>query len=523
MVTGPADRPRFRRALHALTAVGFSGFVAAGLASLRPDDPPHALLAAQNRTPAPLPAPTRVLDDARAWTRDFEAWFDDRLTLRDPLVRVRHELDLRVLSISPSPMLVLGEAGWMYFAGEDSIAGFRGTQPFSRAELDAWVDSLSARDRWCRERGLRFVFAIAPNKEEVYPEHFPARFTQVGPTRLDQLSAELARRTEVTFVDLREALRAESAHDAEDDHVYFRLGTHWTARGAWAAARALFAALGTVPAALARELYAARVDADAPQDSMGDRLHLETPLAEPIHAFEPAAGWSWTTNDAGSDLPRSTRAWTGGDAAGPSLVLIHDSFGPWLAPFLAQSARRVVASPSTPRATSVIAHARPDVVLQVYTERVLQRPQMPRAVWGELDRSPEPVAPPIATWRNGAELAAGLHDARGSAAGATPTDARVAADGALEVDAGDTPLTWPLPPETARRDATLTLDVEAQHVARLEVATGVDARVTTLLAPGRETVRVTLGRVPADGRLVLNFEPGRYRVRSIILDYTGAR
>jgi hypothetical protein len=88
-------------------------------------------------------------------------------------------------------------------------------------------------------RGVRFVFAVAPDKESIYPERLPPTWSPLGPTTLDRLLAELRRRTDVEIVDLRPALLAEKANDRPEveDLAYFPRGTHWTPRGAFAASQ----------------------------------------------------------------------------------------------------------------------------------------------------------------------------------------------------------------------------------------------------------------------------------------------
>jgi len=285
----------------------------------------------ENRRAAPPPDPITDIDSLTRRPQQYEAWFGDRMGLRDVLLRGSQALRYFVFHTEPSPTLVPGKDGWLFFGSDESVPTHRGVKPLTRVELETWKATLEAERDWCREQGAEFVFAIGPNKQSVYPEKWPDELNVVGPTRLDQLVEYLRRESDVRFLDLRPALAAERAHDRPElgDFTYHVLGSHWAGRGAWAGWNAIASAL---PEPLAsrlhrpRELFSSPESPDWRRDSMGEQTYVGDWMRQ--------RNWEWIASDTGDVVYRrdengrvngSTRA----RADLPTAVIVHDSFGPW--------------------------------------------------------------------------------------------------------------------------------------------------------------------------------------------------
>ncbi|MCY3002176.1 MAG: hypothetical protein NTV21_10260 [Planctomycetota bacterium] len=263
---------------------------------------------------------------------------------------------------------------------------------------------LADRREWCAQRGVKYLFAIAPNKESIYPEFFPARLDKVGPSRREQLVRHVAERSDFPLLDLTAPILVEKALAQPGEHLYYRLGTHWNDRGAVPAARALLERLhGELPqvSALAREAFTF-APTDFQDDSWAGRLYMEDVLRQdnavakfaraiPEAAWErvrlflerkdktpqerqrfeirPEAGESggWAIDVLDSMNVDVTRE----GVALPRAVVFHDSMGEKLRPLLAESFSHVAFRWVPDFDTNVIEREKPDVVLQVFVERAL--------------------------------------------------------------------------------------------------------------------------------------------------------
>ena len=206
------------------------------------------------REPAPAPSTPTTVDEVLSFPPAFEAWFNDVFGGRRWLVENQMKLQGDVLGSSPSPLVVMGDDGWLYYTKNDLFADHRGELRLTDAELEQWREALETREAYLRSRGIPFVFAFAPNKATACPEHLPARMRGLPPqrTRLDQLVAHLEATSRFRLVDMRALLRDL----ARSEQIYYATDSHWNPVGALAGYQAIMAALqrqGVERTALTRE------------------------------------------------------------------------------------------------------------------------------------------------------------------------------------------------------------------------------------------------------------------------------
>ena len=167
----------------------------------------------------------------RDFTKATDAYIDDHFGLRDRLVHWNSRLRYR-LGASSTPKVVIGSDGWLFYAGEKIIEQHTGEDVFTPAELERWVEVMTANRDWLARRGIAFIITIAPDKSTIYPEKLPTYPRPPGrTTRADQLVARL-RTTDLVLVDPREALLEAKRSFPK---LYFEGDSHWTQRGAFIA------------------------------------------------------------------------------------------------------------------------------------------------------------------------------------------------------------------------------------------------------------------------------------------------
>ncbi len=368
--------PRARRLAVVCAILFVVGLTAPALDSvLRPAD--GASVRREGRTPARFPTLPRAARDVGLFARSLEAWHRDHLGLRTELLTWRNHALVLGLRVPATKGIAPGSPGWLFYVGEGVLEDHRGSRPFTVAELDRRAASLVAETSQLAARGIRLLRVIVPNKESLYPEHLPPAASPVGPTRLDQLAERMARTEGVDFLDLRPALLAEKTHDEDLDRTYFPEGSHWTPRGAWAGSEAILQRLAThFPAIrrLPRGAYARPPYPPQNQDSLGYPLLIDWPFGTHLD-FVPTGGFEI----APSPLPYrfvEERVTERDDPALPRVVLLHDSFGPALQPFLAQHCERLRCIWSYSLSEALIAREGCDVVVILTVERSLEKPDM---------------------------------------------------------------------------------------------------------------------------------------------------
>jgi len=329
--------------------------------------------------------------------REFEAWFNDCLAGRRRLIHT-HNLAL-VWGLTPRAMahshhadapkhpVLIGREGWLFYNQDNLYEDFRCTRPFSTAEVDEWCAVLEARRAWLARRGIHYLLVVAPNQQTIYGRYMPRAMTRVGSaSRLDQLYDALRKRSDVTFVDLREPLR----NAAGPWITYNKTDTHWNDYGAFVA----YGEMGRVIRSWLPSFRPKSIDEfdvtvrDAEGQYLATLVDSPVPFREELVEFKRKRPSNVVAEAASADA-RGEQRWSTSCETGEleSAVLLHDSFFPYLGPMLDDHWRRTRHVWTDGFPVDEIEATRPQVVVQEFVERKLMRvrPQNPPELSAETD------------------------------------------------------------------------------------------------------------------------------------------
>ena len=193
-----------------------------------------------------------MLDVVRAFPGTYEKYWQDNSILPKGFIYLNSMVKVYLLHISPNPTVALGKKGF-YFEGYgarkvekgivesfDNIADYLGMIPFSPLELWKWNQTLEERSYWLKERGVDYVFVLAPTKGLVYPENLPASLRRrIGGTRrYMQLSRYLRNNTDIHFIDLLPPLLA-AKKKSPSPQLFYKTDFHWNFYGSFVAYQAM--------------------------------------------------------------------------------------------------------------------------------------------------------------------------------------------------------------------------------------------------------------------------------------------
>jgi hypothetical protein len=354
-------------------------FLAAlGLPVARNVAAPARVVESEYRVPAAMPELKLKSGAIRGFPDRFDSFFNDHFGFRDTLIRLLSMAKLYALGVSPSVKVTVGKRGWLFSSEFPGGADHNAARPFTADELDRWRRLLEKRRDWLAERGIRYLFVIAPNKQSVYPEFLPEalRRQQNAGCRIDQLVTHMRQHSDVQVLDLRPALQDAKKHE----RVYDRTDTHWNDRGAYAGYRALVSALQPdFPALSPRTRDAWEDTSDLRQGGdLARMMDLDGSLTEnalglkwkvaPVVTGEVLPAIHTGPQDFVLECPHSHL---------PRAVLFCDSFAVRLAPFLSDQFERIVFKWQMvfPTFESELINAeKPDLVIQEMVERKLVLP-----------------------------------------------------------------------------------------------------------------------------------------------------
>lgn len=279
----------------------------------------------ENRALAPFPA-GQSAPGLQEWPAAFDAWLGDHAPFRNQCMTLNARANWALGSLDSSDVL-LGKERWLFLrdvSDSSSLLDYQGLTAYTPEELAACRVTLTALQTALARRGCRLAVVLAPAKEGVYSQYMPDTIPAVSrPTRVQALAAYLQAETDLALLWPQQALREA----AKTQQVYYRYDTHWNEAGAYLAASELLELLGRPALPFEQAEFVPDAAAVAPAD-----------LAN------VSGAWALCTNDVyyTADLPRGSctlaenggniTRWQGGGEGG--LVLIRDSFGEALAPFL---------------------------------------------------------------------------------------------------------------------------------------------------------------------------------------------
>ncbi len=344
-----------------------------GMAVFGPSEP------AANEVLAQPPALRDDLGFNFAFPQAAEDYVNDRFFARQELVTAGRRVSAAVFGTAGSDQVLTGRDGWLFYG--ETLDDYAGVNGLTERELYAAATNLRLMQEDCQRQGIDFLFAIAPNKNSLYPQYMtvPVSGAERDSVKLLRLLEDMG----VGTLDLFEVFAARS------EPLYFAHDSHWTSQGAALAADAMNEALG-------RESGFFHGDF-APSAHTGDLFEMLYPAARDRETDMTPVDAPEFTTERGGARPDSITITTESPADG-SLLCWRDSFGNALYPYLAASYGQALFSRDPAYDMTLAPRLRADTVIVELVERnigylldyppVLPAPEreisLPDSVQGEL-------------------------------------------------------------------------------------------------------------------------------------------
>lgn len=261
---------------------------------------------------------------------------------------------LKNLGESGSEKVIQGKDGWLFF--EETAKDYLGQPSISKREAFAIAENLQTMKQGVERRGGRFFFTIAPNKNSLYGQYMPDRYTA---NRQGSNYALLKPYLDESYyVDLFDAL------GGSEEILYHKWDSHWTRAGALQARDTLLAAAGKT----GRDYSG--IPAETVRRHRGDLYEMAFPKSlaldwDTVYDVEPDYTYLRPVRDDDEPLIETWSEKKG------SLVMYRDSFGIALLPFMADEYGRAYFTKETPYDLEKAAGYLPGDVMVEIVERNL--------------------------------------------------------------------------------------------------------------------------------------------------------
>ena len=336
-------------------------------------------VSAEKRELAPTPSLTKDGAPNLNVLADTGDWFADHFAFRGTMVDLDATIKQRVFMTSATDNVVVGSSGWLYYAG--TLNDYQRRNRLSDHELANVAANLALIQEYITAQGKGFAFAIAPNKNSLYPEHMPYyEMPGEGESNLDRLRP-LLDAAGVRTCDL------QAAFNAQDVILYYQRDSHWNGEGALLAYRCIAPLLSTPVTSFEgeQEMVAGHVgDVDV-------MLHPATAQEEQDPHWTAADMWEYA-NEAASVEDDMIQTHSTDSSARGTLLMYRDSFGNNLLPYFASAYAEATFTKLVPYDMGVSALAGADDVVVERAERHIdffatKPPYLPspeRAISGEV-------------------------------------------------------------------------------------------------------------------------------------------
>ncbi len=319
---------------------------------------------------------------------EFETYFSEHFGLRSQLVTLDGQLRSQLLGTSSNDDVVVGSDGWLFYG--ETLNDYMNINTLSDRAINNIHHNLTLFSQYCDENEVWFVFTVAPNKNTIYPEYMPSRYTVTDSrdnlerftevySAFDEEYFRLAVSSQIedavksqemghySYCDMKETLlNAKNLYNQKEIPLYHKTDSHWNTLGALKGAQALIEhGFYHEPLPEAAGAFTAKFDWS------GDLAEMIYPSDVPLD-LQYYSGYDFTYDYVGrfrgfDDISIKTTCENGEG----NLLMYRDSFGEAIIPFMAESFAGAEFTRTVPYRTNSITDGTVDVVVMEIVERNL--------------------------------------------------------------------------------------------------------------------------------------------------------
>jgi hypothetical protein len=187
-------------------------------------DPWKLMKLNERRDPGPLPRIAMLLDSPATFAERLNRWFDDRVGFRDPLIRVKNQIDFSVFRVSRK--VYIGRSGWLFERATTDARLL--LERLSAPAFSEFEESFVQFAELLARHGIKLVVVGYPDKSMLYPEFLPAGVPRPSDGgKYDRLRRFLAAQPDIIFIDGESVLQAAKG----DKPLFYKTDIHPTAHG----------------------------------------------------------------------------------------------------------------------------------------------------------------------------------------------------------------------------------------------------------------------------------------------------
>lgn len=174
------------------------------------------------------------------YIKNFENYFNDNYGFRDQFIMFNNSIDVKLLKVNTNPNVIIGKNDYLYSIEE--LNDYNRDNTLSDADIETIGKNLLKFQKDLQERGIYFLFTIAPNKSTIYPEYMPfqPKF-QNEASNYDKLQKKIDE-LGINNINFKKTLM----ENKDKYNLYYKRDTHWNDRGSFLATEEILKNLSKV-------------------------------------------------------------------------------------------------------------------------------------------------------------------------------------------------------------------------------------------------------------------------------------
>ncbi len=278
----------------------------------------------------------------------YEKYYADHFSLRNQLIRLKSILGVVVFHQSPMPdKVIVGKENWL-FTVKDELDHYEAKNLFTTAQLESISREMVKRKRYLDQKNIQLYFVVAPTKYTIYPEYLPSFVNKLNNiSRTDQVLKALEDKG-IKVIDLRKPLK-----DAKGENLlYFKTDNHWNPYGGIIASAKIIERIKndypSIPIPSLSDYNITQISVKG--GNTAQMLNLDTKFDDISFNLEPKTeALAKEEEKVGYPVPEFfpnpwdyEHVYESHNQSLPNILVIRDSFGNAVIPFLSQSFNRSV-------------------------------------------------------------------------------------------------------------------------------------------------------------------------------------
>lgn len=160
----------------------------------------------------------------------YEKYYNDNFTIRSMLIKQYNLLNVLVYKKSPIPeQLIIGKDNFL-FTSDKELKTYINKDSFNIVELQSFKKELEYRADYLNKYKCEFYFMIIPTKASIYQDKLPNYIFKYNKKTLgEQLLYYLKSNCNINSIDLYKLFRSKKSNSS----IYRKSDNHWTELGAY--------------------------------------------------------------------------------------------------------------------------------------------------------------------------------------------------------------------------------------------------------------------------------------------------